>query len=246
VDVDAVLAAHNHLKSALARELAQDWQALLDDQGKAEPYRFEPRAVARRRISALCLDYLATTDAPGIRETCYARFEQADNMTDCMAALTALRDIDCEERDNALAEFESRWYDDALVLDKWFSLQATSRLPGTLTHVKKLMDHDRFSLKNPNRVRALLGGFARGNLTRFHATDGSGYAFVAEQVRRLDGLNPQVAARMAGVFSRWRRFGERGQMMRDQLRYIAASDGLSGDVYEIVTKSLEEASKPAA
>jgi aminopeptidase N len=125
------------------------------------------------------------------------------------------------------------------VLDKWMGMQAMSPRPDTVERVRALMDHPAFSLKNPNRVRALIGAFAMGNPLRFHDRSGAGYALVREAVSALDGINPQTAARMASVFETWRRYDtQRQKMMRDQLERIAARPNLSANLYEMVTKML--------
>src|SRR5437899_13089562 len=159
-------------------------------------------------------------------------------MTDALAALGALANCDCPERARALDAFYSKWKDEPLVVDKWLAVQSTSRLPSALADVKRLMAHPAFNVRNPNKVYALIGGF-RGNQVRFHAADGSGYAFLADQVIALDAINPQVAARMARGFDRWKRFdAARQAKARAQLERIRDSAGLSGDVAEIVSKAL--------
>jgi aminopeptidase N len=158
-----------------------------------------------------------------------------------MAALHALSNRDCPERPQALAAFHDRWHDEPLVMDKWLVLQATSRLPGTLYAVRDLTAHPVFNLRNPNKVRALIGGFCQANPAAFHAADGAGYRFLGDFLLTLDPLNPQVAARLVGAFSLWRRYEPgRGALMQDQLRRLAAVPGLSRDVYEIVSKSLAD------
>ena len=169
-----------------------------------------------------------------------AQFEAADNMTDSIAALACLNDIESPEREKAFDDFYLRWKDDHLVLDKWFALRASSSLPGTLSDVRELMDHPAFSIRNPNKVRALIGAFCAGNQLRFHAADGGGYEFLADQVMVLDELNPQVAARLLAPLGQWRRFdSERQGMIQGQLDRVLAKSGLSRDVYEIASKSLE-------
>ena len=127
------------------------------------------------------------------------------------------------------------------MLDKWFSLQATSRLPGTLTNVIALTDHPAFTIRNPNKVRSLIGAFCNANPARFHVSDGAGYKFLADNIIRLDVLNPQVAARMSNAFSQWRHYDKNRQnMMKNQMDRIINSDGLSRDVYEVMSKSLSE------
>jgi aminopeptidase N len=178
----------------------------------------------------------------GTREACdlvFEQFKNADNMTDAMAALLVLADFDCGERREALESFYTRWKDEQLVVDKWLRAQATSRLPHTLDEVKRLTTHPAFSIRNPNKVYALIGAFAMANHVRFHAADGSGYDFVAEQVIALDSLNPQVAARLARAFDRWKKFDPtRQSRARAALERVRATAGLSRDVAEIVSKAL--------
>jgi aminopeptidase N len=173
-----------------------------------------------------------------MRALCYEQFKSADNMTDAMAALIALANLDCEERQLALEEFHARWKDEPLVVDKWLAVQAGSRLPGTLARVKELLAHPAFDLKVPNKVYALIRGFS-ANHVRFHAADGAGYEFLADRVIELNALNPQVAARMARGFDRWRKFdAARQAKARAALERIREAAGLSRDVAEIVSKAL--------
>src|SRR6185503_3147585 len=135
--------------------------------------------------------------------------------------------------------FEAKWHDDPLVLDKWFALQAMSRRPDTLARVKSLLAHPRFNAHNPNRVRALVGSFALRNFARFHAADGDGYAFIADQILAVDATNPMVASRIAAAFELWQRHAQpRRGMMQAALQRLAAAPSLSSDVNEIVTRSL--------
>jgi aminopeptidase N len=159
-------------------------------------------------------------------------------MTDAMAALSCLANLDCPERQPALDAFYEKWKHEPLVVDKWLAVQATSRLPDTLPRVKRLLSHPAFDIKVPNKVYALVRAFA-SNHVRFHAADGSGYAFLADQVIALNALNPQVAARMARGFDRWKRFDAARQAeARAQLERIRDTAGLSRDVAEIVSKAL--------
>jgi aminopeptidase N len=161
-------------------------------------------------------------------------------MTDAIGALAPLASCDCPERRETLDDFYRRWQGDRLVVDKWFSLQATSRLPGTLDELKALLLHPAFELTNPNRFRSLVGVFSQANQVRFHAPDGSGYRFLVDQLLRLIPVNPQVSARLLAPLTTWRRFEEplRDQMQQQLQRILAVAD-LPRDVYEVVTKSLE-------
>jgi aminopeptidase N len=168
-----------------------------------------------------------------------AQFDGADNMTDRMAALAALADIDAPARRDALAAFHARFKDDAVVMDKWLTVQAVSTLPGTLGVVRGLLTHPIYEPKNPNRIRALIGAFSTRNPLNFHAADGSGYDFLAEQIVAVDAFNPQTAARLTPPLGRWKRFdAARQAKMKTALARILAVPGLSRDVYELASKSL--------
>jgi aminopeptidase N len=170
----------------------------------------------------------------------WGHFAAAGNMTDRMAALTILNDLDAPERAKALGEFYDMFEHDSLVIDKWFALQAASSLGETLPVIKTLTGHHAFTIDNPNRVRALVGTFAMANQVRFNAEDGSGYAFLADFVLRLDPQNPQVAARLLGAFKSWRILEPaRRSHAAAQLKRVADSGDISRDVYEIATKSLQ-------
>ncbi|MFP4080373.1 MAG: aminopeptidase N [Ectothiorhodospira sp.] len=237
VDVDAIHRARRFTRQALGRALAEHWRArhdaLVDSRGG------DAAAMGRRRLRDLCLAYWC---APGEQEAlalARSRYEQARDMTGTMGALRALMDHPGPERDEAMADFEARWRQDPLVLDKWFALQAASGAPGTRARVEALMAHPGFSLRNPNRVRALLGTFAMANPVHFHAADGEGYRLVTGAILELDALNPQVAARLTTSLVRWRRFdAPRRERMRAALERIVARPGVSPDVYEVASRAL--------
>ncbi len=238
VDPDALHAARNTLRRELAAALKSQLLALYRGLHSSAPYSPDAASAGKRALRNLCLGILMELDDAEIRRLCMAQFERADNMTDAMAALGALANCDCAERRQALDAFYARWKDEPLVLDKWLAVQATSRLPGTLARVRELLAHPAFDLKVPNKVYALVRGFAANHL-RFHAADGGGYAFLADQVLALDRLNPQVAARMARGFDRWKRFDAGRQAhARAQLERMRDAEGLSRDVAEIVVKAL--------
>ena len=160
-------------------------------------------------------------------------------MTDTMAALAILNDIETVARGKSLDDFYARYKDNALVVEKWLSLHAMSRLPGTLDKVRVLLGHEAFSLKNPNKVRSLIGAFGAANQLRFHAADGSGYDFIAEQTLALDKLNPHGSARLAQALGHWKRYDAgRQHKMKAALDRIVKTPGISTDLYEIASKSL--------
>jgi aminopeptidase N len=197
-------------------------------------------AIAARRLKNLTLAYLASLGEPETTRLVDEQFRTADNMTDSQTALALLVDLPGPERDQALLDFYERWKSDPLVLDKWFTVQAISKLPDTLTRVLELAEHPDFSVKNPNRLRSLVGSFAAGNQVRFHAPDGGGYRFLASVVLEVDALNPQMGARMVSQFNQWKRFDPKRQgLMRRELEGIASQPGISKDVYEIVNRALD-------
>ncbi len=241
VDVEGIHAAREFLRRTLAAALAGSLERIYGELAGSGPYRIDPEAIGRRALRNRCLDYLGTLDdARG--DLALAQLEAADNMTDELAALSVIARGGRPYRARALAGFYERWRDEALVVDKWFSLQATAPRPDALEEVRRLMAHPAFTPRNPNKVRALLGAFFQGNPVRFHATDGQGYAFLAEQVLNLDGLNPQVAARLLTPLTRWRRHDTvRQALMRTALERILAAPALSPDVYEVASRSMAAA-----
>ena len=239
IDVDAIHVARQTMRRGLANALAEQFRQVYRASLSNEAYRYDAESAGRRSLKNLCLSYLMELDDAQSRAWCMSQFQQSDNMTDVLAALACFARTDCPERERAIAEFYQRWKHDALVLDKWFSLQALSPLPGTLATVETLMAHPAFDLKNPNKVRALIGSFCHGNQARFHQAGGAGYEFLAQQVIAMDAINPQVAARLMGGFSRWRKFdNHRQQLMKSQLERILETARLSKDVYEIASKTL--------
>jgi len=237
VDVDGIHAARKFIKKGLANHLKELFSGRYEELNSGQPYQKTSTAMARRALKNTCLSYLLeTVDGEPLA---VAQLDSSDNMTDTLAAINGLVMTDSPMAEKALSDFESRWKTDALVMDKWFIIQAIKPGPESVNRIRKLMLHPAFSIQNPNKVRSLIGVFAMLNPTGFHAVDGSGYAFHAERVIELDKLNPQIAARMASAFNRWKRYdNDRKELMKAQLQRIAAVDGLSGDVSEIVNNAL--------
>jgi len=240
VDVDAIHAVREFIRQQLAEALADDWQRLYVENKLSQTYQFNAKDMAQRSLKNLCLSYLLELDDPAHRQSCLSQFEANENMTDALVALSILSQHDVAERQSALDAFYQQWKQDRQVVEKWFVIQAASSLPNALERVKTLMQHAAFSITNPNLVRSLIGRFCAGNPVNFHRADGSGYQFLADQVLVLDELNPQIAARLLQSLSRWRRFdSSRQNLMREQLERIAGHKGLSKDVYEIASRSLQ-------
>ena len=235
VDPDAIHAARDLTRKAIAAGLQDKLAAQYERLTDTGPYTTDGAAVGRRSLRNTCLAYLSAFGDPTLAK---AQFGAGGNMTDVLAALSVLSGIDCPERDAALASFHAKWHDDALVLDKWFGIQAMSPLPNTMEAVRALSSHPDFDLRNPNRVRALVSSFTF-NQVRFHAADGAGYRFLADTIIRLDPDNPQIAARMVSSLGQWRRFGAGRQApMQAELARIVALPGLSKNTFEMATKSL--------
>jgi aminopeptidase N len=237
VDPDAIHTARDLARRAIGAGLRDRLAALYEKLTDKGAYTTDGAAVGRRSLRNACLAYLS---AEGDPTRAKAQFDAGGNMTDVLAALSVLTALDCPERVHALAAFHTAWRDDPLVLDKWFSLQAVSPLPGTMAAVRALSDHPDFDLRNPNRVRSLVGSFGF-NQVRFHAADGSGYQFLADTIIRLDPANPQIAARMVSPLGQWRRFDDgRQALMKAELARIVALAGVSKNTFEMTSKSLAE------
>jgi aminopeptidase N len=239
VDVDAIHAAREGARAALCEALAAEFAAAYRDLADAGPYRIDGTSIGRRALRNACLAYLAASDPEKGAQLALAQFEAGRNMTDVLAALTALVDLDRPERAAALARFYELWSHDDLVTDKWFALQARSSLPQTPDRVRELTRHPAFERKNPNRVRALVGTFAQINQLRFHDAGGAGYVFLADEVITLDRFNPILAARLVQPLGAWRRHDPARQaLMRRELERVLTTPDLSKNTYEMVSKSL--------
>ncbi len=240
IDPDALSGARDRARRELYKALQSELLALHDRLRPTGAYSADAAAIHRRRLANAVLGTLTVADPEQAALRAEAQFRAADNMTDAQAALATLCELDVPARDEALAAFHTRWRRDALVLDKWFALQAVSRSLGTPEFVQQLMQHPDFTLDNPNRVRALVGTFAGGNFAGFHSADGAGYVLVADAVLELDRKNPQIASRIVRAFNSWRTLEPRRRaLMEAELTRIAARPQLSKDVFEIVSRALE-------
>jgi aminopeptidase N len=236
VDPAAIHAARDGLRKAVGAALADDLAAAHAQ--TAPGHDLSPAAKGVRRLRGVALGLLAAADPTRAAALAKAQYDAADNMTDRQGALGVLTTLDAPERHAAFDDFYARYRDDALVIDKWFGLQAAAPRAETLALVEQLRGHADFSLKNPNRVRALVGSFA-GNQVAFHAASGAGYRLLADMIIEVDAINPQVAARLVPPLGRWRRFvAPYGELMRGELERIVATPGLSKDVFEQASKSL--------
>jgi aminopeptidase N len=237
VDPEAVREAREALRRRLAETLEPQWRRAYASNA-ANRFEYSPAAKGARRLRTVALSYLMASGAGDAPSLALRQFEEADNMTDRQGGLAALVNSDAPEREAALAAFYERFRGDALVLDKWFTVQALSSREDTLAEVEALARHPDFTLANPNRVRALVGAFA-SNQRAFHDPSGRGYRFLADMILAVDRINPQTAARFVPPLGRWRRFDEARQaLMRAELERIVATPGLSKDAFEQASKSL--------
>ena len=243
IDPDAVFMVRQSFRKQLGQRHRETLLAWYQRLGSSKPYCFSGPEAGRRSLRGCCLAYLlgalpGETVAADLLDLAVQQYQQADNMTDALAALAIVVCTDWEAGKSLLADFYGRWQHDPLVLDKWLALQASCSLPGTLARVEELVQHPAFSMKNPNKVRALIGVFG-SNLRQFHALDGSGYTFISNCVTELDASNPQTAARMLNPFTTWRRYDTaRQQLMLTVLTQLNALPGLSRDLGEMVSRIL--------
>jgi aminopeptidase N len=238
VDTDAVRAARETLAASLGKEIRETLTELYLSSATDGPYSPDPDSAGRRALRNAALDLLvATGDAKEIARA-ERHYKSATNMTDAITALSILSHRNVPARDAALADFYARWQEEPLVLDKWFAVQARAARPDSADAVRKLLSHPKFSLKNPNRVRALLASFAHANPTGFNRADGAGFELIAEQALAIDSFNPHVAARLLGAFESWRILEPKRQARAKAVLEALAAEQLSTDSYEIVTKTL--------
>lgn len=236
-DPTAIHDTREALKARIGAELANDLHAIYDRAGKVA--LDDPAGRGARKVKTQVLAYAAASNPGKAAELAKYQYDKADNMTDRQGALMVLCSLDCEEREAALSDFHARFADNALVIDKWFTLQAFSSHPDVLNHVEQLAGHPDFTISNPNRVRSLYMALA-GNPAAFHDASGEGYRMIADLIIDLDRINPQTAARFVPALGKWRKIEPmRAASMKGQLERIAATDGLSRDTAEQVTRSLD-------
>ncbi len=245
VDPDAIFQVLQFFRRQLSEQLRLEFLEIYRENILAGPYMYSPRDAGRRSLKNTCLTYLLSPeDGNGLSEDildlALTQYHGADNMTDKAAALRAVVNSDRIAGDALLDDFYELWKVDPLVVDKWLTLQSLCPLEGTLDRVKKLTGHPAFILKNPNKVRALIGAFCQANQVRFHDESGAGYTFLADYVIQLNAMNPQIAARLLTPLTTWKRYDNNRQtLMRGQLERIMSAENLSGDVAEVASKSLK-------
>jgi len=238
-NVDTIHGARRAVQDGIGEALDVVLREVYQRLGSDQPYVPEAAQIAARSLRNTCLEFLASADAGGI-ELALGQFADARNMTDRLAALKVIACYgDGDVRDASLERFYCDWRHEALVVNQWFQVQAAIPDQDALSRVQGLLSHPEFDLRNPNKVRALVGIFANQNPVNFHRMDGEGYRFLADIIMELNALNPQIASRLLSPLSKWRNYSGRAELMRAQLERLAAAPSLSPDVFEVVTKSLQ-------
>ena len=242
IDVEAIIAARDRLLETLAKELADGWRQLYQCNAAQGPYQPDAMGMARRGLNNLALGYLAHSGAEDVNRLLKAHLDAADNLTDRLAALRQIADRAAyPNRAKVLDDFYQRWQHESLVVNQWFGIQA-SALGTDVAAVRKLETHPGFDPSNPNKLRSLYGAFTRQNSRNFHVANGSGYDFLTDVIAGLDAKNPQMASRLLTPLTQWKKFdAARQRLMRAGLERLEAKEGLSKDVFEVVTKSLAQA-----
>ncbi len=237
---DHLLKAHDYLSQQIAINLEYDWlqhyqQTILDKE-----FSHTKQAVGQRALKAKCLHYLLILQKTEYFALATKQLSQANNMTDAISAFKLLMHSGYTEKETIAESFYQEWKREDLVIDKWLTVLATDPSDACISLVKNLQNHEAFAITNPNKVRALIGGFSNANMRQFHRPDGLGYQFLTQQIKRLYAVNPQIAARLTGAFNRWKKFDdERQKLMKQQLEVILSQPKLSKDVYEIASKALK-------
>jgi len=240
-DVDAIYYAREAIKGIMAEVLEVELAAIYQAYDHHQTYQASADQIAQRSLKNIALSYLMLLQKPDFQQACLQQFEQANNMTDTLAALRSLMSDSSMElqAQQCLQNFYTRWSEEALVVNQWFTIQAANQHPNALEVVEKLLQHPAYDVNNPNKVRSVVAAFCAHNSLGFHRADGQAYQFLAQQIISLDKINPQLAARLLSPLSRWQRFdGRRQEQMKAALKQIAAQPSLSKDVYEQVNKSL--------
>ncbi|MGD9638653.1 MAG: aminopeptidase N [Alphaproteobacteria bacterium] len=244
IDPDAIHLARKTFSKAIASGLKEDLLQVYNNESSKDEYIPDASSSGRRSLRNATLSYLSQIDNDDkIKDLMARHYSDANNMNDREVGLRIMANQQGENGEKAVSDFYNRYKNETLAVNKWLSAQSTSDRPDTLDKVKDLTEHPAFDIKNPNKFRSLVGGFAN-NAALFHAKDGSGYNFVAEQIKKLDDINPHVAAKMASVFGNWRKFdSERQDLMKNTLHDIAAKPSISRNLYEIVSKTLGDENK---
>ena len=239
VDFEGIHLAREGVVKTIAKKFQAQFSAIYNAHHKDESGDFSPEAIGRRRVKNACLAFLSKLNSPDIHALAQSQFENAKNMTDQMSALVAIVHNNHPAKNECLEKFYTQWQAEPLVIDKWFALQASSPAADAFEIVQNLRSHAAFDMKNPNRVRSLIGAFSQTNPVHFHAANGQGYAFLTDAILELNAINPQVASRMVTPLTAWRKAKTARQLlMKSQLQRLIDTKDISNDVFELASKSL--------
>ncbi len=239
IDPFVIFEAREYLRKKIAGQYKDQLLELYNQLLKETPNTIDPQAISNRKLKNSILGLLSSLEDSSIHGIANDQYKNAKNMTDRLSALAYLNNVSGELRENAMADFYQQFSNDTLTMDKWFTLHATSELPGGLERIKNVMNDPTFDIKTPNKVYSLLYRFGRLNTKNFHDPNGASYEFYKDQILKIDQLNPQVASRLTGVFNLWKRYEpKRRDLIKTQLENIVKQDGLSNNVFEIASKAL--------
>jgi len=240
IDIENIHQAREALLIHLASQLKTTLLTIYRELNNATSFDVSATAIAKRRLKNICLAWLMRLQDPAIESFCLQQYQAQQNMTDVLSTLQLINNFSLTKRQVILDDFYQRWSSDPLVLDKWFSVQAQNQAPNCLDEIKKLLNNPHFSIKNPNKVRSLIGAFANSNPLNFHRADGSGYVFLGEQIQQLDEINPQISARLMRIFANWRKFDSaRQEKIKSVLEKVLNNQKISKDLYEITKQCLK-------
>ena len=240
VDVQAIYIARDSARKSIANELREELLKTYKGQQTNDEYQPSCDQIAQRSLKNCALDYLMLLEDGSALDDCLAQFNDSSNMTDVLRAFVSIINSPFQaQKERVIVDFYRRWENEPLVINHWFMAQAICPSSGTLDDVIALMDHPAFDITNPNKARALIGSFCSQNNVNFHQTDGRGYQFLANQIIVLDAINPQIASRLLGPLTKWRKYvPESQELMKAELQRILATKDLSKDVYEVASKSM--------
>jgi aminopeptidase N len=243
VDVDAIHRARQHVIQSIGRDLKGTllvvYKTLADAAAKSVAQSHDSKAIGDRALKNIVLEFIAASGEPRDLEIAFDQAEKARNMTEELGALQALNAADSEQRNRALQLFQARWKNEALVMNKWLSIQAIAPVSNSLERVRELTKSDAYDATNPNKIYSLIYAFAQFNTIGFHARSGDAYRFIADQIIEIDTRNPQVASRLMSTFNQWKTFDQqRKELMRSQIERILAQPGVSPNVFELASKAL--------
>ena len=239
IDVHGIHRAREGLRQRLAQHLGERWRELYAAVRVTESYEASGEQIGRRALANVALDYYATSGEQGLALANEAYYS-ADNLTDRLVALRIMVREDATGAEALLQDFYTRFGNETLAVNHWLQVQAEATSGDAIDRIRQLMSHEAYDARNPNKIRAVVGGFSNINAVNFHREDGAGYALLADVVEELNERNPQIASRLLTPLTRWRKFPAGGAMMRAELERLAALPSLSPDVYEVVSKSLAD------